>query len=113
LQRIRDCGAADWLEVVYETVRTFAVIGICGYQLAEKRLSFGGEPDDLEPIVGVKIFHAEPQRFLRLDKFGAGHRTGRVYDKYDVLGCRLCFAANRRSSQEQKVSVVTVWFVSD
>ena len=50
LQRIRNCSAADWFEVGDETVRTFAMIGVSWCQLAEKRLRFGREPDDLEAI---------------------------------------------------------------
>jgi len=30
-------------------------------------------PDDLESVVCIEIFHTEPQRFLRLLKFGASH----------------------------------------
>src|SRR5438045_8756356 len=89
------------------------MIGIRWYQLVEKRLSFRREPDDLEVIVGVEIFHTKPQRFLRLLKFGAGHRTGCVYDKNDVFGCWLRLVGNRRRPQKQKVPVVTVWVVTE
>ena len=54
-------------------MRRVAVIGVGWYQLAEKRFSFRREPDDLEPIVRVEVFHTEPQCFLRLLKFGTSH----------------------------------------
>ena len=78
-------------------------IGI--YQLAEKRLRFGGKPHDLETIFVVQILDAEFQRLLCLLQFRARHRARGIDNKDHILWSGLGFLRSGRSGEEKEVTI--------